>query len=657
MSWKLQRNRIFLMVILAFALAVCIPASSQNGAEQTYPFRIVQLSDSHLDNEDQWQRMVDTVELVNRLKPDIVFLVGDITDTGTESQYERVHTLLSRIKAPLHVVPGNHDTIYDPAADEQADLRSGRILLYRKYFGEEFWTAEQGDFLFIGIDCTENWPDFTPQRLAWLKGVLLNSSKPYKFLVTHYTQADIVQESPKLNQVLISGGVVGLMHGHSHAVEAYRDESKTARLVFAPGSVLNRSVMYFDVYERRMECFWQNVDDAPRSLGSFDLVAASAAVSRRRALFDIRPYLQKLQPTQVTIKWQSRLPLTAKVKLRDRQVEQFSNYPVPARPVLHQVTIHDLLPKTTYEFSVEVSSAEFGRVQSPSVAFRTPPEQQDSVTFGVYGDSRTHSAQHGQVVRAMMEKFGEKLDFCLHTGDLVTSGNDRDSWPIEFFAPAEDMLSCLPVLPVLGNHEDNSENYFEFFDLPGNERWFSYDRGPAHVIHLDCHFSSLRPDSEQYAWLQSDLAQSDAPWKVVVVHSPFFSSGPHGELNEDGLPAEKAMAQLRKHILPLLEQYGVNLVFAGHDHFYERSHKGKMYFITAGGGGAGLYQNVGIPAQNPYSDVVFVKHSYCVVHADKTTLSLTAYDVDNQIIDQFSLRSHKVSMRRLIGPAHEKPER
>ena len=642
MSQMLQRNRILLMAILAFALAVCIPATSANSAEQTYAFRIVQLSDSQPTNEDQWQRMAEAVELVNRLKPDIVFFPGDITHSGTEGEYHRAHAQLSKIEAPLYVVPGNHDTI-TPAAGEKGDLHSQKILLYRKYFGEEFWTVEQGDFLFVGFDCTA---PFTPRLLAWLKGTLLSSHKPYKILVTHYTEAHMSQGS--LNQVLVSSGVVGLMHGHNHAIEAYRDESNTGRLVFSSGSVLNRGVMYFDVYEEKMVCFWQSVDGPARPLGIFDLPAASSAVSRRGAPFDIRPYLQQLRPTQVTVKWQSRLPLplAAVVKLRESQTEQFTHYPVPTQPVLHEVTITDLLPETSYKFHVEVSSAEFGRIQSPPVSFRTPPEEQDSVTFAVYGDTRTQPAQHARVVAAIMEKFGEKLDFCLHTGDLVADGSNRDSWPLEFFSPAEDMLSRLAILPVLGNHERNSDNYFEFFDLPGNERWFSYDRGPVHIIHLDCHFSSLQPDSEQYAWLQSDLVQSDAPWKILVAHSPFFSSGPHGGLREDGMPSETAMAHLRTHILPLLEQHGVNLVLAGHDHLYERSRKGDMYFITAGGGGAPLYAASGNPAQNPYSDLVVSKYGYCVVQADKTILSLTAYDVDNQVIDRIAFRSHRAAIAK-----------
>ena len=68
----LQRNRFFLIAILAFVLAVCIPARSANSAEQTYLFRIVQLSDSQPTNEVQWQRMAEVVDLVNRLKPNAI---------------------------------------------------------------------------------------------------------------------------------------------------------------------------------------------------------------------------------------------------------------------------------------------------------------------------------------------------------------------------------------------------------------------------------------------------------------------------------------------------------------------------------------------------------------------------------------------------------
>ncbi len=106
------------------------------------------------------------------------------------------------------------------------------------------------------------------------------------------------------------------------------------------------------------------------------------------------------------------------------------------------------------------------------------------------------------------------------------------------------------------------------------------------------------------------------------------------------------MAQLRTHILPLLEQHGVNLVLAGHDHLYERSQKGEMHFVTAGGGGAPLYGATDDPAQNPYSKLVVPKYGYCVVEADKNSLKVTAYDVDNQVIDRIGLGSDKAAITK-----------
>ena len=107
------------------------------------------------------------------------------------------------------------------------------------------------------------------------------------------------------------------------------------------------------------------------------------------------------------------------------------------------------------------------------------------------------------------------------------------------------------------------------------------------------------------------------------------------------------MALLRRYILPLLEKHGVNLVFVGHDHLYERSQKGEMYFVTAGGGGAPLYGATDDPAQNPYSKLVVSKYGYCVVEADKNSLKVTAYDVDNQIIDRIGLSGGKATIARL----------
>jgi 3',5'-cyclic AMP phosphodiesterase CpdA len=243
----------------------------------------------------------------------------------------------------------------------------------------------------------------------------------------------------------------------------------------------------------------------------------------------------------------------------------------------------------------------------------------------VYGDSRSQTADHRKVTVALAEEFGEEIAFCVHTGDFVQDGRDRASWPVQFFGPAQELLSRVPIYPVLGNHENNSSHYFDFFDLPGNERWYSIDRGPVHLVFLDS-CSPMQPNSEQYNWLVNDLESTDAPWTVVTLHHPFFSSGPHGLERPD----------LQKDIVPVLEQFGVDVVFSGHDHLYERSVKDDIVYIVSGGGGAPVY-GPSNREHNPYSQTVTSTHHYCIVHATSGALSMVAYDSDGQVIDELSL--------------------
>src|SRR3972149_2517686 len=140
-------------------------------------------------------------------------------------------------------------------------------------------------------------------------------------------------------------------------------------------------------------------------------------------------------------------------------------------------------------------------------------------------------------------------------------------------------MSGAPVYPVLGNHENDSPNYFPLFDLPGNERWYSFDSGPLHVVGLDVVFSSFEPGSEQYRWLEQDLASTTHPWKLVFMHfPPYSSSRPQGS-NEEA----------QRYLVPLFEKYGVQLVVSGHAHNYERSMLNGVTYLVAGGGGAPLH--------------------------------------------------------------------
>lgn len=78
---------------------------------------------------------------------------------------------------------------------------------------------------------------------------------------------------------------------------------------------------------------------------------------------------------------------------------------------------------------------------------------------------------------------------------------------------------------------------------------------------------------KQMAWFEAALAASTAPWKIVVGHHPIYTGGQHGDTH-----------YLVKHVLPLLEKYGVQAYFNGHDHDLQHLQAGKINLFCTGGG-------------------------------------------------------------------------
>jgi 3',5'-cyclic AMP phosphodiesterase CpdA len=164
----------------------------------------------------------------------------------------------------------------------------------------------------------------------------------------------------------------------------------------------------------------------------------------------------------------------------------------------------------------------------------------------------------------------------------------------------------VPLFGVLGNHEySGSEKmwYYDFFAPPDNgstankEHWYAFTYGCARFIGLNaCEGGdSFLPGSEQYQWLVNELqsaAFQNARWQFIWTHNP-----PYTSVEQDNT----VDANMRTYLVPLFEQYGVDLVFAGHNHQYERSQKAGIYYIVTGGGGAP--HHLDFPNLNPYSQV------------------------------------------------------
>jgi acid phosphatase type 7 len=239
-------------------------------------------------------------------------------------------------------------------------------------------------------------------------------------------------------------------------------------------------------------------------------------------------------------------------------------------------------------------------------------------TAVIYGDSRSPHDVHRRVVAAIRQV---KPDVVFHSGDLVNNGRSSADWQI-FDQITGDLRREAKFFPTLGNHELEAREYFDHFALPGNERWYAVDTPIANFVVLDSG-SSASPDSEQQRWLASTLGRPRVAPVIVLLHVGMFSTGPHG-----GDP------NLVRDLLPALERGRVAAVFAGHDHDYERTVRGRMVHVVTGGGGGPLYEQ----AKRSPDSVKFVKaYHFCKLTRQGPKVRVQVLTPGLELLDEFEV--------------------
>ncbi len=247
--------------------------------------------------------------------------------------------------------------------------------------------------------------------------------------------------------------------------------------------------------------------------------------------------------------------------------------------------------------------------------------QSETRTFVVYGDSRTNHDTHRKIAELIVKARPEAV---FHTGDMVERATSKRDWNA-FNEITAIMRANAEFFPAVGTHDDDSDFFFRNFPYLASKRWYSVERGGVHFIVLDC-CSKLDPGSPQYNWLEADLkdAENKTEFTAVILHNAIYSSGYH-------LPE----AKLVRDIVPLLERYGVDIVFSGHDHHYERSFRNNIYYIITGGGGAELR---GRKRANPYSQVFQKLNHFCLISVSEKEMKIDVYDIDSKLIDSFEVK-------------------
>jgi PKD repeat protein len=237
---------------------------------------------------------------------------------------------------------------------------------------------------------------------------------------------------------------------------------------------------------------------------------------------------------------------------------------------LHHVTLSGLDADTVYHYCIL-----YGTESSADCHFRTFPTS-GTFNFVILGDTQDQLPLYIQWERFKLvaDSIAAQPDitFVLMTGDLVNDGGDLAHWN-RFFAAGREMLANTTIYTGLGNHEENNALYYDIFGLP---EYYSFDCGDAHFTVLD----STAGISAQTTWLDSDL-DSGQTWKFVAFHHPLYTSDP----NHFG-----GWANLRAEWEGLFQSHGVDAVWNGNVHAYERYLEGGIQYMVVGTGGGPLYQ-------------------------------------------------------------------
>jgi predicted phosphodiesterase len=382
------------------------------------------------------------------------------------------------------------------------------------------------------------------------------------------------------------------------------------------------------------------------------LQSSVAAVAGQATLLRA-PYVQNVKTTSVTIVWTTVENGASEVdygisdySLTTPATSTFFTTPAAApynQYYVHEATLSGLTTDTVYQYKIFTNSADL--TPGGSVTFRTAkPLTTNSFRFAIFGDSGDGSQNQKDVATRLLQV---QPDLVLHAGDIIYAEASYNLFETRYFQIYKDLLKSVWLAPAMGNHDvtyNNGQSFVDVFVNPPNatnpaerELYYSFDYGNAHYLVLNNYFSMTTVGSAQYNWLKNDLATSNQFWKFVVFHEPAYAS------TSSQLPRDNAA--IVKNLVPLFEQYNVDIVFSGHWHYYERMYPllggqvstinaGGIVYIVTGGGGAGLHA-IGTGTLNSRTAAKVRKFHLTMVDIQGCSLQLSAVQKVSGTSDTF----------------------
>lgn len=210
------------------------------------------------------------------------------------------------------------------------------------------------------------------------------------------------------------------------------------------------------------------------------------------------------------------------------------------------------------------------QVQAQTVTLGSGP---DSLKFAVLGDFGNGSREQYEIGERMWEaRAAFPFDLVLAVGDNMYGSQRPQDFVVKFERPYAKLLQAgVRFQAALGNHDRPENRDYPLYNMAG-QRYYTFTRNQVRFVVLDTNMLEPR----QVEWAESTLASATEPWKIVYFHHPLYSNGGRHGSN----------VELRVVLEPILVKYGVRVVFAGHEHIYERikPQKGVTHFVAGSGG-------------------------------------------------------------------------
>jgi len=335
----------------------------------------------------------------------------------------------------------------------------------------------------------------------------------------------------------------------------------------------------------------------------------------------VQPYLQNVTQTSMVVMWEDNLQSGNVEYGEDASYGQKVTdeaKKTEADTFIHKAFIKGLSAETEYHYRV-VS----GSWSSADAVFRTAPHRDTPFTFSVWADSQTGP----QVFETLLDRMLDGgIDFAVGVGDMASNGRLYDHVQNYHVGTLpKKFRGEIPWFQTWGSHDGKNSTIYDYLSLPDNSGNFSFDYGNSHFTFLSIH----NFNEESVEWVKADLASpaaQKAVFRFFFVHNP-----PYCIIWLDG------DEWLRQNIVPILEENGVDFVFSGHTHDYERGRHNGIYYVVNGGSSWLDYHEPIVGEWDFMRGHMFMDNEFVLISVDGNKLEYKAINDEGDIIDVIGL--------------------